>query len=88
MSDGQTELVKVIEGFGAAIRGDWGSIDGRTVRDQMESAAAQVVGGDSAATALADNGVCPLRRCWDEHCDERSEDKPWMCVHAAEVSRV
>lgn len=57
--------------LGSAIRGDWGSIDGRTVRDICDWIG-EVLDGTrpipDEGTFVAQTDICPHCRGWTEHC--------------------
>ena len=74
------DLAAFANGIGQAIRGDWGSIDGRSQQLFIGDGVAMILAGDSLGEALAVAGVCPENLTWDEHCDEREPDTDW-CIH-------
>jgi len=74
--------------LGAAWRGDWSDFDGRTLRNQLGELSAALTGDvpfDARQWAAA-NGICPERRSWAEHCDQRSHGRPYGdCDHIQAV---
>ncbi len=66
-------LAQVIREYGQAFRGDWGSIDGRSVRDEMEDIAfwmeADAYPGDEKARERL--GICPTGTGhWTQYCED------------------
>lgn len=61
---------QLLREYGAAIRGDWGSIDGRCVRDDMENLADWVEDPASVpADARVVLGICPAEGGhWTDYC--------------------
>ena len=65
----------VLDDWAAAIRGDWGSIDGRTCRDELNEISAFLRGRQDTLTPK-DVGVCTKGKYgphWDDHlngCDQ------------------
>lgn len=75
MSDNRSAVARALGAFGAAIRGDWSDIDGRSVRAQLDTLAAALA--PEAPEATYEDlcrwvDVCPENRCWPEHCGERT----------------
>ena len=65
------EVASVLREYGSAIRGDWGSIDGRRERDTLDSFASAITTPGVYTVAeireLAD--ICPHGGGhWTEHC--------------------
>jgi len=53
----ENHAARVLDEWATAIRGDWGSIDGRTCRDQLGRVSAYLRGERDELT-LSDVGVC------------------------------
>lgn len=80
MSERDDQIAEILEAFGTAIRGDWGGIDGRSIRIGMDGLAASIRSGELLDMALEMRrlDVCPMCKSWTEHCypddhDESSE---------------
>jgi hypothetical protein len=73
-------VARAVSALGSAIRGDWGSIDGRTIRDSMDGLAACLLSPMpmSYETLCAMVMVCPQQQSWPEYCDDKGE---WTCIH-------
>ena len=68
-------MTQLLREYGAAIRGHWGDLDGRSVRIDLEQISDWIEdpetfpGVERARNLLA---ICPLGRGhWDYYCDER-----------------
>lgn len=62
MSDYVTpeDLARIIKEYGQAMRGDWGIIDGRSVRDQLDDFAEQILNPSTTPALLRSSmGICP-----------------------------
>ncbi len=92
------EVLDAFDALGSAIRGDWGTIDGRSVRDGIARVTAALRAGNRPTyeqmCELLD--VCPTKRSWAEHCDEPAffideegtrwpDPGTWDCGHLCEV---
>ncbi len=72
---------RALRAWAQAIRGDWGTIDGRTCRGQLQDLAAfldadaEPVRWEDACRAA---GVCWFAKCWPEHCPETTG---YDCAH-------
>lgn len=67
------EVSNVLCEYGEAIRGDWGSIDGRSERDSIQTFADAILSpGKYERETLRDQaGICPNGSGhWTEYCDE------------------
>lgn len=88
MSDNREAVAGALAALGSAYRGDWSQVDGRTTRDEMNGLAAALAADSDPTTLEAlclELGVCPVERCWYEHCT--TVDQGW-CEHAkAEAER-
>ena len=66
-------IATVIREYGQAMRGDWSEIDGRWVRDDMDTIARWISGDAYYVSDLCGReslGLCPSGRGhWDHHCD-------------------
>jgi hypothetical protein len=70
------EVSKVLCEYGAAIRGDWGSIDGRSEQSSIETFADAILKPEKyeAATLRDQADLCPSGSGhWTEHCDDDCE---------------
>lgn len=78
MADNRVQVAIVIRGFGQAIRGDWGSIDGRSIRDTMNHLA-NYLDPDSEvldADAFCEwEGICLKCQSWTEHCRDKGHER-------------
>jgi len=66
------DLARVLREYGAAIRGDWGSIDGRSEQGTLETFADAVTNpGAYTVQQLRDMAdICPAGNGhWTEYCD-------------------
>lgn len=65
-----TEVATALHALGQAYRGDWSSVDGRTIRDQLDDLA-NALAGDTLfdAAAWAAGWLCIECQTWPEHCD-------------------
>jgi hypothetical protein len=82
MNDERTEAIASgLEALGSAYRLDWSQCDGRTLMSQLDSYA-RYLRNDAPITyedlCLRD-GVCPVERCWYEHCSQANGYEP--CAH-------
>lgn len=69
MSDERAEhAAKILDDWATAIRGNWGGIDGRTCRMELNEISAYLRGEKETLT-LQDVGVCKLGE-WGPHWDE------------------
>ena len=72
-----TETVMVLREFAEALRGDWGSIDGRSLQlslNELAEEMVQAVNEGSASKSVAELrdafGMCTNGRGhWSEHCE-------------------
>lgn len=75
-----------IQALGEAYRDDWSDFDGRTLRAQLNGYA-DLLRSDRMMTyeqlCLSDS-VCPLNRCWYEHCPDAIGRA--TCAHVAGMS--
>ncbi len=70
------EIASVMKEYGAAIRGDWGSIDGRCEQSSIQTFADAILepGKYEAATLRDQAGICPVGSGhWTDHCGEDCE---------------
>ena len=67
---------EVLREYGAAIRGDWSDVDGRTVRDDLERIAIEVDNPVYTIEALRGSlGLCPRGGGhWNYWCDNHHEE--------------
>lgn len=73
------EVARVLYEYGEAIRGDWGSIDGRSERSTIhEFADAILTPDDYTVEALRSQAdICPNGSGhWTEYCDNDCEVQP------------
>lgn len=74
---------RALSAWASAIRLDWGSIDGRGCRDELNALGALLM-DDAPETRFEDAcrlaGVCPVEHTWPEHCPEA---KFYDCPHMA-----
>ena len=73
------EVSSVLCEYGAAIRGDWGSIDGRSEQSSIETFADAILKPEKyeAATLRDQADLCPGGfGHWTEYCDDDCEPKP------------
>ena len=81
MSDNRAVVARALRAWGSAIRGDWGSIDGRTCRDEVGELAALLKDDAPEVTyaqACRSAGVCWFSKAWPEHCPDAES---WDCPH-------
>lgn len=59
--------------YGSCIRGDWGDIDGRGVRDDLDELASALEGEDKTIEQWREQlGMCPSGEGhWTRHCQEK-----------------
>lgn len=71
-------IAQALREYGAAIRGDWSELDGRSVRGQLDQFADAIETGDEADKPIewwrAECGVCPdggghWSGSWAGHCE-------------------
>lgn len=82
MNDNRESVRLALRAWGSAIRGDWGSIDGRSCRDQLEDLS-NLLKPDAPATRFEDAcriaNVCWSSKSWPEYCpDAQGYDCPHM----------
>ncbi len=74
----RTEIAaNVLDDWATAIRGDWGSIDGRTCRDELGEVS-RFLRGDRDTLTQEDVGVCikgEFGAHWDDHWPEEHVDE-------------
>lgn len=81
------KAIVVMGRFGQAIRGDWGTIDGRTISRSFERLGEYATFGDDADTyesGLRNEQIPSEDLCWQtgrghwmDHCDDSCFD-PWI----------
>lgn len=71
------DVAQILTEFGSAIRGDWGSIDGRSVRDGMDRVAASLRSGEATIASMrGDLDLCPSGEGhWTEYCNRRCTEE-------------
>lgn len=73
------EVASVLNEYGSAIRGDWGSIDGRSEQGTIIDFADAIRSPEIYTVALLRNAadICPHGGGhWTEHCDDSCDDAP------------
>jgi len=64
------DVAQILYEFGSAIRGDWGSIDGRSVRNGMDRVSDSILDGTATISSMRDDlDLCPHGKGhWTEYC--------------------
>ncbi len=86
--DNREPVARALRAYGQALRSDWGSIDGRTCRDDLAALAMLLVPGAASVSyeqAAATGGICPAHQCWPEHCPDTTRMD--ICPHIESALR-
>lgn len=72
MHDRQEAVIEAMGLLGSAYRGDWSDFDGRSLRAELQDLAAALTSDKpfDAEWWAHGNGICPVGRCWHEHCPD------------------
>lgn len=69
----QQAVITAMGLLGSAYRGDWSDFDGRSLRAELDDLAGALTSDKPFDIEwwAHGNGICPVGRCWHEHCPDR-----------------
>lgn len=78
------QIADALQLLGAAYRGDWSNFDGRTLRLELDGLSEYLRDPSKPFDLIAwahNEGICPVSRCWHEHCPDKGSDST-LCAHS------